>query len=91
MSRHETNQENLHLKVLENGYSKNTSLQMQLSKYILYMSLFDEISLENYADGVVFIHLVNVEKHIKFWGLLDRRKNNYFGGSSSTTSNPWFF
>ena len=49
MSRHETNQENLRLKVLENGYSKNTSLQMQLSKYILYMSLFDEICCDSLA------------------------------------------
>ena len=49
------------------------------------------MNVNNFADDVASIHLVNVEKQIKAGRLLDLGKKKYFGGSSSSTSNLKFF
>ena len=49
------------------------------------------VNVSTYADGVVSIHLANVEKHIKARGLQDWGKRKYPGGCSSSTWNLQFF
>ena len=45
------------------------------------------VNIGNYADKVAFVHVINVEKLIKVWGLLDWAKDKYSSGSFCSTSN----
>ena len=43
------------------------------------------------TNGVVSIHLANVERYIKAGGLLNWGKNKYSGGSSTSTFLQFFW
>ena len=47
------------------------------------------VYVDNYADSVAYIHLANMEKHIKAEYLLDWAKKKWSGSSSSSTSNVY--
>ena len=48
-------------------------------------------NVDNFADGVASIHLVNAEKHIIAGDILNRGKKKYSDGSSFSTSTCNFF